>query len=118
MAVSMIFSRASIDRFVAFSWPAAPLLSTRAARKCATRFAGPGCAWDTSTSPMLKHTVRLGRIVVGLVLVLVGFVLALPLVPGPGVLVMALGVALLSHEFEWARRLRNWANARIWSRDV
>ena len=70
---------------------------------------------------MLKHTVRVGRIVVGLVLVLAGFVLSLPLVPGPGLLVMAIGVGLLSHEFEWARRLRNWANAevaRLRSRDV
>ncbi len=70
---------------------------------------------------MIKHTVRLGRIVVGLVLLVVGGVLALPLVPGPGLLVMAIGVGLLSHEFEWARRLREWVHAevdRLRSRDV
>jgi uncharacterized protein (TIGR02611 family) len=62
---------------------------------------------------MLKHTVRLGRIVAGLVLVMVGIILALPLVPGPGLLVVAIGIGLLSHEFEWARRLRNWAHAEV-----
>lgn len=70
---------------------------------------------------MVKHTVRLGRVVVGLVLLVVGGVLALPLVPGPGLLVMAIGVGLLSHEFEWARRLREWVHTevdRLRSRDV
>jgi uncharacterized protein (TIGR02611 family) len=62
---------------------------------------------------MLKHTVRLGRIVVGAVLVLLGVVLALPLVPGPGLLLVVIGLGLLSHEFEWARRLRNWAHAEF-----
>jgi uncharacterized protein (TIGR02611 family) len=62
---------------------------------------------------MLNHTVRLGRIVVGLLLLVVGIVLSLPLVPGPGLLVAAIGIGLLSHEFEWARRLRNWAHAEI-----
>ena len=62
---------------------------------------------------MLKHTVRLGRIVAGLLLVVVGIVLSLPLVPGPGIVVIAIGVGLLSHEFEWARRLRDWAEAQV-----
>ena len=62
---------------------------------------------------MLNHTVRLGRIVVGLVLLAAGIVLSLPLVPGPGILVAAVGVGLLSHEFEWARRLRNWGHSQF-----
>jgi hypothetical protein len=40
-------------------------------------------------------------------------VLSLPLVPGPGLVVAAVGIGLLSHEFEWARRLRNWAHGEI-----
>ena len=56
---------------------------------------------------MLQHTVRASRIAVGIALVLVGIVLALPLVPGPGVLVMFGGLTLLAAEFEWARRLRD-----------
>ena len=55
---------------------------------------------------MLNHTIRLSRIIVGVILVLVGIVLSLPLVPGPGLLVVFLGLSVLSGEFEWARRLR------------
>ena len=57
---------------------------------------------------MLRHTIRASRVVLGIVLVLIGLVLSLPLVPGPGVLVMFVGVTVLSAEFEWARRLRDW----------
>jgi len=57
---------------------------------------------------MLRHTIRASRLVLGLALILVGFILALPLVPGPGLLVMFVGLTVLSTEFEWARRLRDW----------
>lgn len=57
---------------------------------------------------MLRHSVRATRIVVGAVLVLLGLVLALPLVPGPGVLFVFGGLTVLGTEFEWARRLRDW----------
>lgn len=56
---------------------------------------------------MLHHTVRFGRMALGCALLATGGVLALPLVPGPGVVVALGGLALLSHEFEWARRLRD-----------
>jgi uncharacterized protein (TIGR02611 family) len=56
---------------------------------------------------MLRHTIRASRIVIGVALVLIGIVLALPLVPGPGVLVIFVGLSVLSAEFEWARRLRD-----------
>jgi len=62
---------------------------------------------------MIKHTVRLGRFVLGLVLLLAGAVLSLPLVPGPGLLLVVLGLGFLSHEFEWARRLRDWAHGEF-----
>jgi hypothetical protein len=35
---------------------------------------------------MLKHTVRVGRVVIGAILLVLGAILSLPLVPGPGVL--------------------------------
>jgi len=57
---------------------------------------------------MLRHTIRASRIALGIALVLVGVVLALPLVPGPGIPVIFVGLTVLSAEFEWARRLRNW----------
>ncbi len=56
---------------------------------------------------MLRHTARAGRVVVGLALLLVGLVLALPGVPGPGLLIVFGGLGVLSTEFEWARRLRD-----------
>jgi Putative transmembrane protein (PGPGW) len=56
---------------------------------------------------MLYHTVRAGRVAVGGVLLTGGAVLSLPLVPGPGIVLVLGGLALLSHEFEWARRLRD-----------
>jgi uncharacterized protein (TIGR02611 family) len=59
---------------------------------------------------MIRHTIRAGRVVIGVVLLVVGFVLALPLVPGPGIAIMFVGLTALSYEFEWARRLRQWAH--------
>ena len=59
---------------------------------------------------MLKPVVRLARIVIGIALLGVGAVLSVPLVPGPGLLLVVFGLGLLSHDFEWARRLRDWAN--------
>jgi uncharacterized protein (TIGR02611 family) len=56
---------------------------------------------------MLRHTIRASRVVLGIVLVFVGLVLALPLVPGPGLVVVFVGLTVLSAEFEWARRLRD-----------
>ena len=55
---------------------------------------------------MLHHTIRASRIIGGAALVLVGIVLALPGVPGPGLLVIFAGLGVLGGEFEWARRLR------------
>ena len=59
---------------------------------------------------MIKHTLRAGRVVIGVVLLVVGAILALPLVPGPGLPLMFIGLTALSYEFEWARRLRLWAH--------
>jgi hypothetical protein len=56
---------------------------------------------------MLRHTIRASRVMLGVALVLAGLVLALPGVPGPGLLVMFLGLTALSAEFAWARRLRD-----------
>ena len=55
---------------------------------------------------MLQHTIRASRILAGGVLVLIGVVLALPGIPGPGLLVIFAGLGVLGGEFEWARRLR------------
>src|SRR2546427_11270078 len=56
---------------------------------------------------MLQHTKRVARVIVGLVLVALGVVLALPGIPGPGLLVVLGGLTVLSGEFDWARRARD-----------
>jgi uncharacterized protein (TIGR02611 family) len=55
---------------------------------------------------MLQNTLRAGRVVVGIALLLVGGVLALPGIPGPGLVVIFGGLSVLSTEFHWAHRLR------------
>jgi uncharacterized protein (TIGR02611 family) len=51
----------------------------------------------------LKNAKRLIKIVVGFTLLLTG--LALLVLPGPGIVVIVLALAILSAEFVWARRL-------------
>ena len=51
---------------------------------------------------------RLYRIafgIVGVAVLLVGIFLSLPLVPGPGLPLIAVGLAMLALEFAWAERL-------------
>jgi hypothetical protein len=54
-----------------------------------------------------ERTVRVSRIAIGLGLVVIGVVLALPFVPGPGLPLIFGGLTVLGGEFEWARRLRD-----------
>jgi hypothetical protein len=56
---------------------------------------------------LVRHTIRAGRIVVGILLLLLGAFLALPGVPGPGLLVVFGGLTVLAAEFAWAERLRD-----------
>jgi hypothetical protein len=61
---------------------------------------------------MLQATIRIGRVLVGLVLMLVGGVLSLPGIPGPGILLVIGGLTLLGREFHWARRANEWLVAQ------
>ena len=61
---------------------------------------------------MLQATIRIGRVIVGLVLMLGGAVLSVPGIPGPGVLLVVGGLALLGREFHWARRANEWLLAQ------
>jgi len=61
---------------------------------------------------MLQATIRVGRLIVGLVLMLGGVVLSVPGIPGPGVLLVVGGLALLGREFHWARRANEWLLAQ------
>jgi uncharacterized protein (TIGR02611 family) len=59
-------------------------------------------AWS-SGGPVRAMTVRVGVTVLGPVVVLAG--LAMLVLPGPGLVVIALGLALLALEHDWARRV-------------
>lgn len=56
---------------------------------------------------------KLARLVLGFGLLVVGFVLSLPLVPGPGIALMILGLVILSEHVPWARRLLEWAKGKV-----
>ncbi len=52
------------------------------------------------------------RMSLGLLLLGVGVILALPGVPGPGIAVIILGLVILRDHFHWARRLLEWTKQR------
>lgn len=52
------------------------------------------------------------RISLGFALLAVGLILSIPLVPGPGIVVIILGLVILSSHFSWARRLLEWAKRK------
>jgi hypothetical protein len=59
---------------------------------------------------VLRFGRRVGIAIAGGVVIIVGVVLSLPLVPGPGLAIVVLGLAILSLEFElprvWLGRLK------------
>jgi Putative transmembrane protein (PGPGW) len=64
--------------------------------------------------PSSKSTrpLRALKLVGGFALLIVGGVLAIPGVPGPGIPVILLGLLLLSDQFAWARRAIVWVKVR------
>jgi Putative transmembrane protein (PGPGW) len=55
---------------------------------------------------LIHHTKRILRIMSGIVLLLVGLVMMLPGVPGPGILLVIAGLSILAIDFVWAHRLK------------
>lgn len=49
----------------------------------------------------------------GLALLLIGAVLAIPFVPGPGIPLMIIGLVILAEHFPWARRIIDWGKAKL-----
>lgn len=59
---------------------------------------------ERSESAAWHHViVRIGRIIVGFLVLFAG--LAMMILPGPGLLGIAAGLAILARDFEWAARL-------------
>jgi tellurite resistance protein TerC len=55
---------------------------------------------------LIHHGKRVIRITGGIVVLLVGIVLAIPGVPGPGFVFIFLGLSILAVDFVWAHRLK------------
>ncbi len=64
-----------------------------------------------AANPVSNKTYRIVVAVVGLVIVAVGLA-AVPL-PGPGWLIVFLGLGVWATEFVWAARLLNWARGKL-----
>jgi uncharacterized protein (TIGR02611 family) len=55
---------------------------------------------------LLHHIKRVLRITTGFVLLLLGVIMMLPGIPGPGFLLILAGLGILAVDFVWAHRLR------------
>jgi uncharacterized protein (TIGR02611 family) len=60
---------------------------------------------------VLANVRRIAAIAGGGILLVTG--IALLVLPGPGIPLIIAGLALLSTQFEWARRLRDWMRQRV-----
>jgi uncharacterized protein (TIGR02611 family) len=58
-----------------------------------------------------RHAWRVVVLVVGLVLIVAGLIMLVT--PGPGIAAILGGLALLSTEFDWAKRLLHWFRERF-----
>ena len=61
---------------------------------------------------MLRLGKRVGIAIAGGAVIVIGVVLSMPLVPGPGLAIIVLGLAILSLEFEQPRIWLAWLKAR------
>jgi len=59
---------------------------------------------------MMRNGKRIAVTVAGLVLLLAG--LAMMVLPGPGILVIIAGLAVLATEYVWAQRMLNYAKRK------
>src|SRR5918992_2726904 len=57
-----------------------------------------------------SHTRRLAMLIVGITILLLGVVLLF--IPGPGILVVLLGLSILAREYDWAQDILHWARDR------
>jgi uncharacterized protein (TIGR02611 family) len=61
---------------------------------------------------LLHHIKRVLRITAGFVLLLLGAIMMLPGITGPGFLLMLAGLGILAVDFVWAHRLRTYLKDR------
>lgn len=66
--------------------------------------------FDVTIRFMLRNGKRIAITIVGIVLVLGGLVLLV--LPGPGVVLLIAGLAVLATEYVWAQRMLNYARQK------
>jgi hypothetical protein len=59
------------------------------------------------------HAKRIIRITAGIVVGVLGVLLSIPGVPGPGLLVVFAGLSILAVDFLWARRLKHKVQEKV-----
>jgi uncharacterized protein (TIGR02611 family) len=52
-----------------------------------------------------NRILRIAVATLGFLVILAGLIMSVPLVPGPGIVVVAIGLTILALEFAWAERL-------------
>ena len=61
----------------------------------------------------MPAALKAARIGGGFLLLIAGVLLALPGVPGPGIPIVLLALAILSRHFAWAERAISWIKRKI-----
>jgi len=57
---------------------------------------------------LIHHAKRVLRITGGILLLIVGLILMVPGIPGPGFLLILLGLSILAVDYVWAHRLNTY----------
>ena len=60
-----------------------------------------------------SRTYRIAFATAGFLVLVGGIILSLPLVPGPGIVLLAIGLGMLALEFVWAERMLGWTVDRL-----
>ncbi len=61
---------------------------------------------------LIHHTKRVLRITGGILLLIVGLFLMIPGIPGPGFLLILLGLSILAVDFVWAHQLNTYLRSK------
>jgi hypothetical protein len=56
---------------------------------------------------------RFFKVILGFLLIVVGLILSIPGIPGPGLVLVVLGLVILSKHFQWAARILVWGKAKF-----
>jgi uncharacterized protein (TIGR02611 family) len=98
-----------LERFAALAPPPRGLL-TESSHPHDYR-SGRGINVAKESKSMASHTRRLVVTILGVAVLCLGIVLLV--LPGPGILVVLAGLAILGSEYDWAEDIKSWAQQRF-----